>query len=77
VLATGDHDYPIVQWSSRGTRPSALLRERSATAGRHISRVYRLDVDYVAATDDGARPAAEAATDADDTMHLRDVGDAT
>jgi hypothetical protein len=81
VLATGDHDYPIVQWSSRGTRPSALLRERAATAGRHISRVYRLDVDYVAETDDGARPAAEAATEAatdtDDTMHLRDVGDAT
>src|SRR5258708_9203162 len=54
VLSTGPHDYPIVHWSDRGSTPTERLTAKARERNVSINRAYRLDVDYVAETSDGA-----------------------
>jgi hypothetical protein len=59
VLATGEHDYPIVEWNTHGTRPTERVRERARSEGREVLGYYRLDLSTVAATAEGDLVAGE------------------
>ncbi|MCC6782648.1 MAG: hypothetical protein IT457_07370 [Planctomycetes bacterium] len=55
VVATGEHDVPITNWSSRGAPPSALLRQRAQQQSRVVARVLKVDsLTWVAEDANGA-----------------------
>lgn len=59
VVSTGDHDFPVAQWSSEGISPCEKLQRRAEANGRAATRFYKLDtLAYVAEDEMGEMVAA-------------------
>ncbi|MFO1054772.1 MAG: hypothetical protein U1F36_21320 [Planctomycetota bacterium] len=43
IVATGDHDMPITNWSSVGVPPTASLRREAQQQNRLVDRFYKID----------------------------------
>jgi len=51
ILSTGEHDFPIPQWSSSGKSVSRKLKDLASSQGKKIEKLYKLDVLAYAAED--------------------------
>ena len=59
VVSAGEHDHPIVHWSSSTTPPSRLLQDKARIAGDVAVKFFRLDALSYAAEDDAGRLVAK------------------